>query len=130
MDYITEDGRNLFDEWYRNEDQRVQAEFDATLSILSALGDWRGHWQYEDLHEEHRGLGEIRFSIKADRFLSKWKYRVAGFATLNYRQFILVVGCKKSRMLGGYHPKGAFDTALDLKRRFEEGIGSTYERLI
>jgi len=124
MDYKTEDGRNLIKEWYDSEDYGVQAQFDAILDMLEARDDWDGCKKVCELKRKHVGLSELRFSREGNS-LPKWRYRPVGFFILNYREFVLVLGCKK--WLGLYVPPGAFDTALDFKWKFEEGRGSIHE---
>jgi len=125
MNYHTEEGRNLIQEWYEAEDEAVQAAFDMTLNTLAGLRDWTDTWQFKILTGNHAGLCELKFLV------GKTKYRPVGFfdpgASVS-TQFVLILGCKKSGRI--YTPVGAFDTALELKRLYiDEGKGSIHEHL-
>jgi hypothetical protein len=125
MDYRTEDGRTLIQEWYDGVDSSIQAEFDVVLTFLAAREDWTGQWRFKDFTKKHVGLGEIRLREKKSG-VPLWRYRPLGFFSLNYREFVLVLGCKKRFRL--YYPRDACETALDLKKQFEEeGRGSIHE---
>lgn len=120
-DYCSESGNNLIQEWYAAQDETVQAEFDTTLNVLAATGNWDGRKDFQRLKKRHAGLCEIRFTIK------KVRYRPVGFFALTGNEFVLVLGCKKI-IRGNYVPQNAFDLALEFRRMFlEEGKGSICE---
>lgn len=121
MDYYTEkDDKNLIGEWYERQEENVQAEFDTVLNILAGTEDWnRRKKEFSPLKRKHTGLYEIRFKI------GNVRYRPVGIFSLNYREFILLMGCEKTG--GNYTPRNAFDLALDLKGMFEAGRGSIHE---
>ncbi|MCZ6548560.1 MAG: hypothetical protein O6837_10660 [Deltaproteobacteria bacterium] len=121
MDYRTEDG-NLIEEWYLSQNEIVQAEFDTILNILAGTENWGRLKQVMALSRKHRGLHEIRFRVGDVR------YRPVGFFSLNYREFILLMGCEKRA--GIYSPSKAFDLALVLKCKFVAGKGSIHEHTI
>jgi hypothetical protein len=121
--YHTEDGRDLTQEWYDNEEPEVQAKFDSILRILEGTEDLSRYEKFFScLKKEHLGLWEIRFWIVKEK-----KYRPVGFFTFTYHQFVLVLGCHK--IGGNYYPHDAFNVALELRRQFlEEGRGTIHER--
>jgi hypothetical protein len=119
----TEDGRDLIREWYENEDPDVQAKFDSIVRVLEATEDLSRYKKiFCCLKKKHRGLWEIRFWIVKEK-----KYRPVGFFTFNYHQFALVLGCHKIGSI--YHPRDAFNSALEIRRQFlEEGRGTLHDR--
>lgn len=44
-------------DWYREQDVEVQAEFDATLETLKATVDWTDTKSFGVLKRDHEGLG-------------------------------------------------------------------------
>ena len=125
MAYRTEGGRYPIREWYESEDEAVQADFDAILTVLRDTRNWYGRKDIHELTRRHKGLWEIRFAI--DRV----RYRPVGFMlpALDQSRFILLLGCKKPER-GSYIPQDAFDQALELRRLFlDEGRGTVHEHI-
>lgn len=125
MDYCTEDGRNLIQEWYAAQAEAVKAAFDATLFILAATEDWtvKKFDGFKILTERHVGLGEIRFDLMLNR--KKRKFRPVGIWPPSGRDFMILLGCEKSGRI--YTPLNAFDLALEYKAQFEQGRGTICE---
>jgi hypothetical protein len=119
MDYCSEAGNNLIKEWYRRQDEAVQADFDVTLNNLAGTVDWRGLKEFKALHGKHRGLGEIRFKT------NNVQYRPVGFFGPGRREFTLLVGCKKKQQI--YDPPDAFDLALKRRTFWTQGKGTIVE---
>ena len=100
LDYVTEDGRNLVQEWYAVQDARVRAEFDQTLEWLRGISDWEDEdvEQFKPLKQKHVGLGEVRFHVLATQAGSKRPFRrrfrpVGLWPPTREFQFILLLGC-------------------------------------
>ncbi|HCC57738.1 MAG TPA: hypothetical protein DEQ47_10840 [Solibacterales bacterium] len=49
MDYCSEAGNDLIEEWYLRQPAAVQADFDVTLKNLSIAEDWRGLTSFKTL---------------------------------------------------------------------------------
>jgi hypothetical protein len=124
MDYWSEAEKNLIDIWYVRQNEEVQAAIDVTLRFLAATEDWRHLKQFEVLKRKHEGLCEIRIFTEEDSWPIPVRYRIAGFPRPG-KEFVLLIGCKKR--LGIYTPFSAFDLALGLKKKFEEGKGRLHE---
>ncbi len=133
MDYETEDGLNLIQQWYEVQDDDVRAAFDATLYILMGTEDWDhpNVKQFKVLTGKHVGLCEIRFKTDArhpNGKSYKRRFRPVGVRLPDSRDFVLLLGCEKKRM--NYIPPNAFDLALDYRLQyFEQGRGSIYEHI-
>jgi hypothetical protein len=134
FEYITEDDSPLLADWYQSQDPEVQAQFDATLLILSATEDWEGEdlEEFKALTETHIGLGEVRFHIVAlspgTKRPHKRRFRPVGiWPTAVNREFVLILGCEKSGRTS--IPHDAFGLALRHKALLEEGRGTTRERI-
>ena len=133
MDYCTESGQNLIQEWYEAQGDAVKAEFDATLLTLGATEDWTatGVDEFKVLTGRHAGLCELRFDIgvrePGSRKSSKRRFRPVGIWRLEYRDFIILLGCEKSGRI--YIPADAFDLALEYKALFEQGRGTICEHV-
>jgi hypothetical protein len=119
MDYCSEAGNNLIEEWYFDHDASVQADFDTTLDLLAGTHDWRGLREFKMLAGKHSRLGEIRFKTK------KVQYRIAGFFGPPSRAFTLLVGCEKRQRI--YKPPDAFDVALKRLSLYRQGRGTIRE---
>lgn len=134
FDYVTEDARNLIDDWYVAQDPEVQAEFDATLLILAATEDWedQNFEEFKPLVNQHAGLGEVRFYVDAlapgAKNPHRRRFRPVGiWPTTIDHEFVFLLGCeKKGRQ---FIPHAAFDAALKHKAKFEEGRGTIRERI-
>jgi hypothetical protein len=135
LDYVTEDGRNLIQEWYAEQDAAVQAQFDATLFMLGAFDDWEDPslLEFRPLSRKHIGLGEVRFHLSTTTAGAKRPHRrrfrpVGIWPVLAEREFILLLGCEKTRMT--YKPHGAFDVAAALRAALvDQGKGTTCEHI-
>ena len=132
-DYWTEDGHNLIQQWYEDQDDEVQAAFDGTLLRLRAVDDWldRKVKEFDLLSRQHEGLGELRFYVWEDhpdtgkQFIRR--FRPAGIWRPEKREFILLLGCEKAH--GSYIPHDAFDLALRHKTLLEQGRGTIREHV-
>jgi hypothetical protein len=134
LDYWTEgnETKNLIDEWYRSEEEKLQAAFDIALNELSRTKEWSELKWFKVLTRRHLGLCEIIIDIPGTPIAPGRKppvthYRPLGFILREPEEFItgefvLLLGCKKSGRSS--EPPNAFDLALELKRKFqEEGRG-------
>lgn len=131
MDYCTDDvpSRNLVEEWLIVEGAQVQAEFDNVVNILQATKDWTGLREFLPLTKRHVGLAEIRFHLTTTekRIGPFWRYRPVGFLRPERREFVFLLGAKK--WMEVYTPLDAFDQALALKEKFENGRGTIHEHI-
>jgi len=129
MDYLTGDERprNLIQHWYGQQGPDVQAEFDATVITLQRTENWKKAHEFKELSRQHRGLGEIRFAVRTRKHGKEEvrRFRPVGIWKEDEREFIFLIGCEKSR--GVYNPANAFDIALMLKAKLENGEGDTCE---
>ncbi len=129
--YVTEDGRNLIQEWYDKQDEDVQAAFDHTLLTLRAVDDWldKDVKEFKALDRQHAGLGELRFHVPTVHPVNKRPYRrrfrPPGIWRPTQRDFIILLGCEKRQR--AYIPHGAFDLALRYKADLEQGRGTIRE---
>jgi hypothetical protein len=125
--YYRPDGSCPIQDWYAEQDETVQARFDATLATLAATVDWTDTKQFKVLSRGHVGLGEVRFKIE-EKGRPVRRFRPVGiWPPLAHREFILLVGCEKTKRL--YLPPNAFALALELKAQLEAGIGEIHEYL-
>ena len=107
-------------DWYRNQDVPVQAEFDVVLETLQATVDWTDTSSFGVLKRDHKGLGEIRFSLETPE---KRRFRPVGiWPPIAEGEFVLLAGCEKRRK-GVLIPWNAFTLALEYKRRLADGEG-------
>ncbi len=134
FDYITQEDRNLIGEWYDSQDTKVQAEFDATLLILTAIDDWEDDEveEFKPLTNKHRGLGEVRFYVDSLAPGAKRPHRrrfrpVGVWPPSAPREFVLLLGCEKiGRQMV---PHDAFGVALKHKTMLENGKGRVREHI-
>lgn len=119
-------------EWYATQDPEVQAQFDATLFILSATKDWEDEnvEEFKALTKAHAGLGEIRFFVDAlasgARRPHRRRFRPVGiWPPAENRKFAIILGCEKSGRT--FIPHDAFYVALRHKNLLEQGRGTTSE---
>jgi len=126
LDYVTEDRRSLIVEWYGTLPEEVQAEFDVLLKALSETEDWddakSNSRKYKELRRKHEGLCELILNV------GNRSFRPLGILRRATREFVLLAGAEKIGQ-GATDPDGAFDSALRLKRQFDEGRGVTREYL-
>lgn len=116
--YVSASGRRVVEKWYEEQDDAVQAKFDAVLEYLSQrdLSEWIRP-DYAPLSGRQSGLGELRFSHGGK------VYRPLGCFGPERFEFTILIGCsKKGRR---YDPPDALDTALDRKKFIAE-IGRTH----
>lgn len=134
FDFATEDDENLIRVWYNAQDLAVQAQFDASLTLLGAVANWEDDTvrQFKPLVKQHQGLGEILFHIDerplGAKKAKRRRFRPVGiWPVLKDFEFILILGCEKTRM--GYIPANAFDSALGYKAALQQGKGTIHERI-
>jgi hypothetical protein len=122
--YHLQGGACPIQNWYRNQDVRVQAEFDATLATLKATVDWTDTNAFKALKRDHTGLGEIRFRLEKPE---ERRFRPVGiWPPIVEWEFILLVGCEKEHN-GLLAPPNAFTLALEYKRRWQQGEGEVHD---
>jgi len=134
FEYITEEGQNLMDQWYAVQHPEVQAQFDATLLILGSTENWEDESteEFKPLSVTHPGLGEVRFHVNAHapgaRRPHRRRFRPVGiWPPTTSREFVLILGCEKSGRT--FTPHDAFGRALRYKALFDQGKGTTRERI-
>jgi hypothetical protein len=125
MDYCSEAGNNLIEEWYRDQSENVQADFDVTLKNLSITREWRGLREFKSLSMD--GLCEIRF--KTDGV----QYRPTESFGPGDQTFTIWIGCSKKQNI--YRPPDAFEKAKKRKRDYynkqkSQQKGTLRERII
>jgi len=130
LDYLADDQvpRNLIQHWYGQQAVEVQAEFDATVATLGATENWKKAKAFKPLTREHRGLGEIRFTVRTGRGRkeTKRRFRPVGMWREDAREFIFLIGCEKLPR-GVLIPADAFELALRHKAKLERGEGDICE---
>jgi Phage derived protein Gp49-like (DUF891) len=102
--YVSPSGRDVIDDWYRQQSDEVQTAFDVTREYLEQR--IRNEWRRPDfdlLSGKLRGLGELRF--KVDK-----QYRVFGFFGPRQADFTMLIGASKKAK--NYDPRNALETAL------------------
>jgi hypothetical protein len=125
MDYYSEAGNNLIEEWYLDQSENVQADFDTTLKNLSIAPDWRGMKEFKSLKMD--GLCEILF--KTDGV----QYRPTGSFGPGAQTFTIWIGCSKKQNV--YNPPDAFEKAKKRKRDYynkqkSQQKGTLRERIV
>lgn len=122
--YHLPDGTCPIQDWYRGQDVKVKADFDAALTTLKGTADWLDTWQFKVLKRRHIGLGEIRFKLQKPVLR---RFRPVGiWPPLIAREFVLLIGCEKESN-GIFIPPDAFTLALDYMRRWEQGEGAVHD---
>ena len=126
LDYVTEENRNLTQEWYATQATEIRAEFDVTVAILEQTDDWTDPLidQSKVLTGRHVGLSEVKFYIDEPRPRAhpmRRRFRTPGLYRPVEREFIFILGCEKRGL--NTLPAGAFDDALRYKAEFEQGRG-------
>jgi len=121
-DYVTEQHRSPLLEWYGTLDEVVQAEFDLLLKNMSETENWDEvkprKRKYKELTRQHEGLCELLLKV------GKRSFRPLGILRRETREFIFLGGAEKIGQ-DASDPEGAFDEALRLKGKFDEGRGGT-----
>jgi hypothetical protein len=118
MDYYSEAGNNMIQEWYGRRDADVRADFDTTLNNLSIAPEWRDMKEFK--HLGHKGLCEVRFTT------ANVQYRVLGFFGPGERTFSPYAGATHKQRV--YNPPNAFDLAIKRRNGLKNGKGSLNER--
>lgn len=119
MDYCSEAGNNLIEEWYEDQDPAVQADFDTVLKTLSMAQSWHGMQEFKALGD---GLYELRFKT------GRVQYRPAGSFGPGRMVFTIWIGCCKKMNI--YDPPDAFERAKKRRSLHQQGKGSLCERTI
>jgi hypothetical protein len=127
LDYITESRINPIQDWYATQPDVVQVAFETTILTLKGTDDWLNPSRkaFKELFRDHAGLSEIL--LFPDGLWPLFKFRVAGLYRPQEREFIFLVGCKKR--IRSYTPPGAFDIAMEYKKAFDAGKGTTREHV-
>jgi phage-related protein len=121
MDYISPQGRNVIEDWYKGLLAQEQSDFRALIRILAKTQQWQEP-AFKRLRGKYQGMGEIRFTSE------RKAHRVIGFVWPKPRQFTMLIGCFHKQRV--YTPTNALDTALQRKKFLEQGQGSIHERKI
>lgn len=121
-DYVTEDHRSPFLEWFGILDEDVQAALDLLLKNMAETENWDEvkpkRRKYKKLNRQHKGLYELLLKV------GKRKFRPLGILCLETKEFIFFGGAEKVGR-GTTDLKGGFNEALRLKEKFDEGRGET-----
>src|SRR5450759_4293179 len=120
MEFHSEVGNNLIEEWYSTLSPSAQADFDTTLKNLSIAPDWRGMKEFK--HLGRKGLCEIRFRT------ANVQYRPAGFFGPGEHTFSIYVGAKKKQRV--YDPPDALELAIKRRDGLKQGKGSLRDRVL
>jgi hypothetical protein len=121
MDYHS-GSRNLFDEWYKSQEIKVQAVCSWTIDEIARTKDLDRCDFFKPLTRTHIGLCEIKF--RANDCTGRRQFRSLGFWNYDRREFILVSGGRKPI------PESVFDDVLNIEEQFfRYGTGSLYEHL-
>jgi hypothetical protein len=138
FDYVTEDGRNLIQDWYDALPVEAQVAFDVALIMLRGTEEWgfvrKKAEHFKVLDGVHVGLGEVRFTAELPnrenpKKPTRRKYRPVGVWPPEIsKHFIMILGCHK--MGGAYFPHAAFDVALRYREAYKSGRGGIVEHLI
>lgn len=122
LDYCSEAGNNMIEDWYEGLPTDAQADFDWVIQELAGTEDWRDSGRTKPLHGKQRGFVEILFKT------SKVQYRPVGCYGPNRREFSLLVGCSKKQRV--YTPPDAFDLAVKRWGLLQQGRGSLREHFL
>jgi hypothetical protein len=121
LDYITEDRQNPVLAWWGTLSDQAKAEFDTLVLVLSETEDWdepkRKKRKYKELDKQHKGLSELILKVDGKNL------RPIGLLRKEQRQFVFLGGCEKHTFWTV--PPGAFDKALRLKEKLDQGKGAT-----
>jgi len=103
--YVSPSGRDMFQVWYEDQSEAVQAAVDVAFEFLiqRARDEWRRP-EFDLLSGKMREIGEVRF--KVDK-----QYRILGFFGPNASEFTILIGASKKG--GNYTPRNALETALE-----------------
>jgi|SRR6266850_2921146 len=121
MDYISPQGRNVIDDWYKRLLRQEQSDFRALIRILAKTRQWK-YPALKQLKGKYQGMDELRFTSE------RKEHRVIGLVWPNPQQFTMLIGCFHKQRV--YTPANALDTALQRKRFLERGEGSIRDRKI
>jgi hypothetical protein len=109
-------------DWFGKLPSEVQAEFDLLIKNLANTEDWDeakpNKRKYKELKREHEGLCELFLNV------GERSFRPLGILHRDIREFVFLGGCEKTGQ-GLTDPEGAFDSALEFKRQYDEGRGVT-----
>ncbi len=126
LDYITEDRKWPINDWWKAQDETVQAAFELLVKTLSQTEDWEdvdeSRRKHRVLKKEHAGMCELAFEVKPFG-----KYRGLGLWRPLEREFIFFGACLKKMKPFRTIPPNAFDTAYKLILEFNLGKGVTRE---
>jgi hypothetical protein len=120
-DYISPQGRNVIDDWYKRLLRQEQSDFMALIRILAKTREWKDP-AFKQLKGKYQGMGELRFTSE------RKAHRVIGVVWPRPRQFTMLIGCFHKQRV--YTPANALDTAFQRKGFLERGKGSVRDRKI
>jgi hypothetical protein len=103
--YVSPSGRDMFQDWYDDQSEAVQAAVDVAFEYL--IQRQRDEWRrpaFDLLSGKMHEVGEVRF--KVDK-----QYRIFGFFGPNVSEFTMLVGASKKG--NNYTPRNALETALE-----------------
>jgi Phage derived protein Gp49-like (DUF891) len=120
LEFYSEAGNNLIEEWYLTLDPSAQADFDTTLKHLSISPDWEGIKEFK--HLDRAGLCEIRFTT------ANVQYRPLGFFGPGERTFSILAGATNKQRV--YNSPHACDLAIKRYKSLKQGKGTLHERIV
>jgi hypothetical protein len=133
LDYITEERVVPITDWYDAQDGQVRAAFDLRIELLRVEDDWsdRRRGRVKELTKVHRGFSQIPFEVdvwdRARRKSRRRRLRALGLWRRTAREFVFLGGVEEHGQ--NYLPADAFDRAMRHWRAFEQGRGTTRDRI-
>ena len=130
-EYITEELRFPFSDWYSGQPVEVKAQLDFVIGLLRNLDSLTDdERRFKVLTGDDVGLSEIRFSVEAPhpterKKRKKLRVRPLGIYRPEQREFLMLTGAIEWGK--GYLPKGVFAEAHRLMRAFGSGRGGSRE---
>jgi hypothetical protein len=115
--------------WYAEQDSRVRATCDATLTTLMGIADWDDPdvEEFKSLTGADAGLGEVRFEViqQEGKKQRKRQLRCLGIWPADGHEFVLLNGLEKSGRTSV--PTNAYAQAHRLNKQYGQGRGRVDE---
>jgi len=112
--------------WYRAQDVKIRAEFDAALTDLVGVDDWENDGDgFKALERSESGLGQISFEIEIQEGKQRRKrqMRVVGvWPPEETKKFVLIGGFEKAGR-GTQVPLNALATAMKHLKQYKQKRG-------
>lgn len=117
-------GRNRIEEWFQELSEGAQETLTSLLKLnrkIESPANWTGLRYLKGDAKQHR-IWELRF--RADGR----EYRVLGYFGPGRKEATLLIGCYHKQNV--YDPPACIETAIENKKRLEEGTATHNERKI